>query len=88
MGNDDNSPLSGVTGGGLPAEIWHEVMVRIENGLPMQPLPMIVPPPRVPPTGAAGEQGVGGDQPARQQQQGVAEKILSDVLHSLGAKRN
>ena len=26
MGYDDNSPLTGVTGGGLPAEIWHEVM--------------------------------------------------------------
>jgi len=32
-----------VTGGGLPAEIWHEVMVRVEDGLPITPLPMIVP---------------------------------------------
>ncbi|RYI34534.1 MAG: penicillin-binding protein [Acetobacteraceae bacterium] len=38
MGYDDNRPLSGVTGGGLPAEIWHEVMVRIDEGLPAKPL--------------------------------------------------
>lgn len=38
MGYDDNSPLTGVTGGGLPAEIWHEVMVRINEGLPAKPL--------------------------------------------------
>ena len=38
MGYDDNKPLTGVTGGGLPAEIWHEVMVRINEGLPAKPL--------------------------------------------------
>jgi len=43
MGNDDNTPLTGVTGGGLPAEIWREVMVRIHAGTPLRPLPMIVP---------------------------------------------
>ncbi|MAC79435.1 MAG: glycosyl transferase [Rhodobacteraceae bacterium] len=40
MGYDDNTPLSGVTGGGLPAEIWHEVMVRVNEGLPVHDLPM------------------------------------------------
>ncbi|MCA0206004.1 MAG: penicillin-binding protein [Proteobacteria bacterium] len=43
MGNDDNSPLTGVSGGGLPAEIWREVMVRVHEGMPLHPLPMIVP---------------------------------------------
>jgi penicillin-binding protein 1A len=43
MGYDDNSPLTGVTGGGLPAEIWHEVMVRINEGLPAQPLVKEIP---------------------------------------------
>ncbi|GAB4387159.1 MAG: PBP1A family penicillin-binding protein [Albidovulum sp.] len=43
MGNDDNTPLTGVTGGGLPAEIWHEVMARIEADEPPAPLPMIRP---------------------------------------------
>ena len=39
MGYDDNTPLSGTTGGGLPAEIWRETMVRVEDGLPIRPLP-------------------------------------------------
>ncbi|MCV2879258.1 transglycosylase domain-containing protein [Sedimentimonas flavescens] len=43
MGYDDNRPLSGVTGGGLPADIWREVMVRVEDGLPARPLPMADP---------------------------------------------
>ncbi len=53
MGYDDNTPLVGVTGGGLPAEIWHEVMVRVEDGLPPKDLPVIVPTPRTPPAPAA-----------------------------------
>ncbi|MDV7270983.1 transglycosylase domain-containing protein [Thioclava sp. A2] len=43
MGYDDNRPLSGVTGGGLPADIWRETMVRVEEGLPASPLPMADP---------------------------------------------
>ena len=43
MGYDDNTPLTGVTGGGLPAEIWRETMVRVEDGLPVAPLPARTP---------------------------------------------
>lgn len=49
MGYDDNSPLSGVTGGGIPAEIWHEVMARVHEGLVPRPLNLLVPEPRIPP---------------------------------------
>ena len=49
MGYDDNTPLTGVTGGGLPAEIWHEVMVRVSDGLPVTDLQMIIPEARNPP---------------------------------------
>lgn len=45
MGYDDNSKLTGVTGGGLPAEIWRETMLRVHDGLPESPLPMSVPAP-------------------------------------------
>ena len=45
MGYDDNTPLSGVTGGGLPAEIWRETMVRVHEGLPARNLPMSTPAP-------------------------------------------
>jgi penicillin-binding protein 1A len=43
MGYDDNTPLTGVTGSGLPAEIWREVMVGVHDGLPDRPLPMLGP---------------------------------------------
>jgi penicillin-binding protein 1A len=45
MGFDDNTPLTGVTGGGLPAEIWRETMTRVHEGMPLRGLPMIVPEP-------------------------------------------
>jgi len=43
MGYDDNTPLKGVTGGGLPAEIWKKIMMKISKDLPSRPLPMINP---------------------------------------------
>ncbi|SFS21851.1 transglycosylase domain-containing protein [Yoonia litorea] len=43
MGYDDNRRLTGVTGGGLPAQIWRETMVRILEGQTPTPLPMMVP---------------------------------------------
>ena len=53
MGYDDNTPLTGTTGGGLPAEIWREVMVRVHEGLPPRPLPAIAPErPAAPPPAA------------------------------------
>ena len=67
MGYDNNTPLTGVTGGGIPAEIWHEVMTRVEDGLPITPLPLIVPEPRQPPSPDAPATPVpptgGGQQP-------------------------
>lgn len=43
MGYDDNTPLKGVTGGGLPAEIWQAVMTGIHEGLPELPLSTVSP---------------------------------------------
>ena len=37
MGKDDNAPLTGVTGGGLPADIWRETAERVHRGLPIRP---------------------------------------------------
>jgi penicillin-binding protein 1A len=47
MGYDDNSRLSGVTGGGLPATIWRETMVRVLAGMQPTPLPIMIPQPPV-----------------------------------------
>jgi penicillin-binding protein 1A len=38
MGNDDNSQMKKVTGGTLPAELWHDYMMDAENGLPEEDL--------------------------------------------------
>ena len=86
MGYDDNTPLSGVTGGGLPAEIWKEVMVRVHDGLQARPLPVKVPEPRLPPTTAAtasSEPVPQGAQPQPQprgREPDLAEKIINEVL--------
>ena len=38
MGYDDNRKLTGVTGGGMPAEIWREVMLRIHENEALKPI--------------------------------------------------
>jgi penicillin-binding protein 1A len=78
MGYDDNTPLTGVTGGGLPAEIWHEVMVRVHEGLPARPLPMIAPP--APVKMPQGTTKTFEPIPADD----VADTVLQRVLRSLG----
>ena len=45
MGYDDNTKLTGVTGGGMPADIWRETMTRVHDGLPLRPLQIFLPPP-------------------------------------------
>ncbi|MDG1737813.1 MAG: PBP1A family penicillin-binding protein [Paracoccaceae bacterium] len=43
MGYDNNTPLTGVTGGGLPAEIWRETMTAVHKDMPDTGLPMLRP---------------------------------------------
>jgi penicillin-binding protein 1A len=79
MGNDDNTPLTGVTGGGLPAEIWREAMVRIHDGVPPSPLHVVHPDEESmllsgDPGGYSRSDGSGGS---------VVERVFSDVLRSI-----
>ena len=86
MGNDDNTPLVGVTGGGLPAEIWREVMVRVHAGLQPKPLPMLIPEPKLPPGGGYAPSPsvmADGQSPAPVPQQGgqwAPEMPVQDVI--------
>ncbi|MBT8409382.1 MAG: transglycosylase domain-containing protein, partial [Alphaproteobacteria bacterium] len=77
MGYDDNTPLTGVTGGGLPAAIWRETMVGVHEGLPARALPMLVPQP------SASELQA---ERRRQRTQGSnpIEQIILDVLDAIG----
>ena len=83
MGYDDNTPLSGVTGGGLPAEMWQQVMARVHDGLPANPLPMVVPQPPQPVVQPAPQPA---PQPQQRQQrredpiEGLVNQLLRDLL--------
>ncbi|WP_417520197.1 transglycosylase domain-containing protein [Minwuia sp.] len=39
VGRDDNRPMNGASGAGLPAQIWQDVMEVAHRGLPARPLP-------------------------------------------------
>jgi penicillin-binding protein 1A len=40
VGNDDNTAMKHITGGTLPAHIWHDFMTEATKGAPVKPLPM------------------------------------------------
>ena len=75
MGYDDNTKLKGVTGGGLPTDIWRETMQRVHAGVPVKPLPMQAPVPiqqvNAPPVAAPTTQ---------RSQRSVIENLLLDLL--------
>ena len=90
MGYDDNRPLTGVTGAGLPAEIWRETMVRVHEGMPARPLPMIRP--AAPPEAQVAQgwpqdqQRAGngnGQRKKNKRNDNAAENILLDVLGAI-----
>lgn len=41
VGNDNDSPTNKVTGGALPARIWHDFMIDAHVGRPVRPLPAL-----------------------------------------------
>ncbi|HUF86347.1 MAG TPA: PBP1A family penicillin-binding protein [Thermohalobaculum sp.] len=79
MGNDDNTPLTGVTGSGLPAEIWRETMLGIHEGLPPSPLFIVEP--------RDGSMLLSGDPGGYSRSDGsgasVVEQVFFDVLRSI-----
>lgn len=80
MGYDDNTKLKGVTGGGLPADIWRETMQRVHANVPVKPLPMQVPEPL--------QQVDTQTQPRPtndRSQRGVIENLLFDLLGGSGS---
>jgi len=99
MGNDDNTKLKGVTGGGLPADIWRETMVRVLEGTPNNPLPMYSPAasPKVDATGQVTARGNRAKNPLRQIGKNVrqnlkqldkeAQNVLGKVLEGIFGKR-
>jgi membrane peptidoglycan carboxypeptidase len=79
MGYDDNTPLTGVTGSGLPAEIWHETMTRVLLPLSPTPLPMQIPQQAV--QAPQPTNGQNGDSLGFTDEQ--ADTIINDLLREL-----
>jgi len=48
MGNDDYSPTKRMTGGTLPALVWHEIMAYAHQGVELRALPGMPPPQHAP----------------------------------------
>ncbi|MDE0521315.1 MAG: PBP1A family penicillin-binding protein [Boseongicola sp.] len=76
MGYDDNTPLTGVTGGGLPAEIWKETMIGVHEGLPVRRLPM-------PDRGAIASAVPERQAPGRTPQGNFAERMIIGILDGI-----
>ena len=67
VGKDDNTPMRRVTGGGAPAEIWHNFMTAALPRLQAQAIPGgVIEPPAAAPTDAIGDVLTGGPAPALQ----------------------
>ncbi|HGG04865.1 MAG TPA: penicillin-binding protein [Aliiroseovarius sp.] len=80
MGYDDNRPLTGVTGGGLPAEIWRQAMQRVHADLPPRPLPMIRPSTYAPIPPTPAPLPVPAPQPEPQKREDPVLDILKTIL--------
>jgi len=80
MGYDDNTPLRGVTGSGLPSEIWRETMIRVHEGLPPRELPMDIPQARPAPDPMLARQQPGGTQ---RSQRSPTDNAILDVLNAI-----
>lgn len=83
MGYDDNTPLKGVTGGGLPASIWHETMTRVHKGVSPKPLPMIRPKGAIPAPATQQTQPTPQRPNSQMSEDEVAEQLLLDVLEGM-----
>jgi penicillin-binding protein 1A len=59
FGNDDFSPMNGMTGGTLPAQTWHAIMTYAHEGIELKPLPGFPVPPG--PANVAANGAAGGD---------------------------
>jgi penicillin-binding protein 1A len=83
MGYDNNTPLTGVTGSGLPAEIWNETMTRVLSGLAPTPLPMQAPAEFIGPQPSTG-QAVNGLGFTPEQADSIINNLLRELQNNGG----
>jgi penicillin-binding protein 1A len=92
MGNDDYSPTKRMTGGTIPALIWHNIMVYAHQGVELRPLPGLPPTPQhAPPVADAALQGAPAPQQILLTRKGTealvrVERLLDDASRAMPAQ--
>jgi penicillin-binding protein 1A len=88
MGNDDYSPTKRMTGGTIPALIWHNVMAYAHQGVELRTLPGLPPPQHAPTVANAGAQGASAPQQILLTRKGTealvrVERLLDEATRAL-----
>ena len=88
MGNDDYSPTKRMTGGTIPALVWHDIMAYAHQGVELRPLPGLPAPqhaPTVADTAFKGGQGPPQALLTRKATEALVrvERLLDDASHAL-----
>jgi len=91
MGNDDYSPTKRMTGGTIPALIWHDIMAFAHQGVELRALPGLPAPQHAPTVADATFKGGQGPPQALLTRKATealvrVERLLDDASHALAAQ--
>ena len=91
MGNDDYSPTKRMTGGTIPALVWHDVMAYAHQGVELRPLPGLPPPQHAPTVAEAALKGSEAPPQVLLTRRGTealihVEHVLDDASRALAAQ--
>jgi penicillin-binding protein 1A len=82
FGNDDNASMMNLTGGVLPAETWHDIMIYAHQGLDIKPPYGVAPAAKSEEVAKAGDTGQSGVAENKPRQQGLsprATQVITDI---------
>src|SRR5208282_1674657 len=91
MGNDDYSPTKRMTGGTIPALVWHNIMAYAHQGIELRPLPGLPAPQHAPTVADASFKGGDEPRPILLTRKGTdvlvrIERLLDDADRALAAQ--
>jgi penicillin-binding protein 1A len=91
MGNDDFSPTKRMTGGTLPATMWHNIMAYAHQGIELRPLPGLAAPTHAPTVADASFTGSNEPHPILLTRKGTealirVERMLDDANRALAVQ--
>jgi penicillin-binding protein 1A len=93
MGNDDYTPTKRMTGGTLPALLWHNIMAYAHQSVELRALPGLPPPQHAPAVADATQIDAQAPQPillTRKAAEAIVrvERLLDDASHGLAVEAN